>query len=54
MAQLSMGKQELIAQTEAALKSGLALTHADNHMGSLYGFHMGNDLLSIAFDVCTQ
>lgn len=47
-------RQELIAQTEAALKSGLTLTHADNHMGSLYGFHSGHDLLPIAFEVCAQ
>ncbi|MFC5467583.1 polysaccharide deacetylase family protein [Cohnella suwonensis] len=45
-------RQELIAQTEAALKAGIRLTHADSHMGSLYGFHTGNDLLQVAFDVC--
>lgn len=45
-------RAELIAQTEAALASGLALTHADNHMGSLYGFHTGRDFLHVAFDVC--
>lgn len=47
-------RHELIAQTEAALRSGLALSHADNHMGSLYGFHSGKDLLPIAFDVCAR
>ncbi|MFD0670216.1 polysaccharide deacetylase family protein [Cohnella sp. GCM10027633] len=46
-------RAELIAQTEAALAAGLTLTHADNHMGSLYGFHTGNDYLSIVFDVCS-
>jgi chitin disaccharide deacetylase len=45
---------ELIAQTEAALKSGLVLTHADSHMGSLYGFHSGKDLLPIVFDICAR
>lgn len=45
-------RDELIAQTEAALSAGLALTHADNHMGSLYGFATGRDLLTIVFDVC--
>lgn len=47
-------RAELIAQIEAALKAGVALTHADNHMGSLYGFYSGNDLLPIAFDVCAR
>jgi predicted glycoside hydrolase/deacetylase ChbG (UPF0249 family) len=47
-------RYELIAQTEAALKAGLVLTHADNHLGSLYGFHSGKDLLPIAFDVCAR
>lgn len=47
-------RAELIAQTEAALAAGLQLTHADNHMGSLYGFHSGQDLLSVVFDVCAM
>ncbi|TVY02261.1 polysaccharide deacetylase family protein [Cohnella terricola] len=47
-------RHELIAQTEAAIASGLTLTHADNHMGSLYGFHTGQDLLSIVFDICAR
>lgn len=45
---------ELIAQIEAALQAGVVLTHADNHMGSLYGFHSGRDLLPIAFDICAK
>ncbi|MBW5448136.1 ChbG/HpnK family deacetylase [Cohnella sp. CFH 77786] len=45
---------ELIAQTEAALRSGLALTHADNHLGSLYGLATGRDLLHVAFEVCAR
>ena len=47
-------RAELIAQTEAALAAGLRLTHADNHMGSLYGFHTGQDLLPVVFDVCAM
>lgn len=43
---------ELISQVEAALHAGLTLTHADNHMGSLYGLLTGRDLLLVAFDVC--
>lgn len=45
---------ELIAQTEAAIKAGLKITHADSHMGSLYGFYYGKDLLPIAFDLCAR
>lgn len=47
-------RYELIAQTEAALKAGLTITHADNHMGSLYGFHSGKDFLPIVFDICSR
>ncbi|MFC5531951.1 polysaccharide deacetylase family protein [Cohnella yongneupensis] len=47
-------RAELIAQTEAALAAGLVLTHADNHMGSLYGFNTGHDFLQVAFDVCAM
>ncbi|RKP56889.1 ChbG/HpnK family deacetylase [Cohnella endophytica] len=47
-------RQELIAQTEAALSAGVKLSHADSHMGSLYGFHLGKDLLTVAFDVCAR
>ncbi|WP_027084749.1 polysaccharide deacetylase family protein [Cohnella panacarvi] len=47
-------RAELIAQTEAALAMGLPITHADNHMGSLYGIHTGQDLLPVVFDVCAM
>ncbi|MBB6669215.1 polysaccharide deacetylase family protein [Cohnella nanjingensis] len=47
-------REELVAQTEAALRAGLRLTHADNHMGSLYGLASGKDLLEIAFDLCAR
>nr|WP_255654425.1 polysaccharide deacetylase family protein [Cohnella sp. REN36] len=45
-------REELAAQTEAALRAGIRLSHADNHMGSLYGLDTGRDLLEIAFDLC--
>ncbi|MFB9275074.1 polysaccharide deacetylase family protein [Cohnella cellulosilytica] len=45
---------ELIAQTEAAIASGLSPTHADNHMASLYGLYSGKDLLSVVFDICAK
>jgi hypothetical protein len=47
-------RSELIAQTEAALQAGIDLTHADNHMGSLYGLWSGRDLLHIAFEICSR
>lgn len=47
-------RSELIAQTEAAISAGLAPTHADNHMGSLYGLYTGKDLLPIVFDICAK
>jgi predicted glycoside hydrolase/deacetylase ChbG (UPF0249 family) len=47
-------RAELIAQTEAALQAGIALTHADNHMGSLYGFTTGKDFLPTVFDICVR
>jgi len=47
-------RAELIAQVEAALSSGLVPTHADSHMGSLYGIHSGKDLVPVAFDVCAR
>ncbi|RAP78256.1 polysaccharide deacetylase family protein [Paenibacillus montanisoli] len=43
---------ELIAQVEMALQMGVNVTHADNHMGSLYGLQTGRDFLSEVFDVC--
>lgn len=47
-------RAELIAQVEAARTAGLALTHADNHLGSLYGFYSGKDMLPIVFDICAE
>ncbi|MBD3918987.1 polysaccharide deacetylase family protein [Paenibacillus sp. PR3] len=48
----SQVKAELIAQVEMALKLGVKPTHADNHMGSLYGLATGRDFLTPVFEVC--
>lgn len=47
-------KMELIAQIEMALAMGMKPTHADNHMGSLYGLATGRNFLSIVLDVCAS
>ncbi|QHT61636.1 ChbG/HpnK family deacetylase [Paenibacillus lycopersici] len=47
-------KLEMIAQIEMALTLGIDVTHADNHMGSLYGLQTGRDFLGDAFDVCAM
>ncbi|MCM3274132.1 polysaccharide deacetylase family protein [Paenibacillus elgii] len=45
-------RREIVSQIELALRMGLKPSHADNHMGSLYGLHMGRDFLEIVLDVC--
>jgi predicted glycoside hydrolase/deacetylase ChbG (UPF0249 family) len=45
-------KAELIAQIEMALAHGMTPTHADNHMGSLYGLATGRNFLQIVLEVC--
>lgn len=47
-------KQEIAAQIDMALTLGVDVTHADNHMGSLYGLQTGRDFLSEAFDACAH
>ncbi|WP_028610703.1 polysaccharide deacetylase family protein [Paenibacillus harenae] len=47
-------KEELIAQIEMALAMGMNPTHADNHMGSLYGLATGRNFLPIVLDVCAS
>lgn len=45
-------KKEMIAQIEEALQLGMTPTHADNHMGSLYGLETGKNFLKEVFEVC--
>lgn len=45
-------RAEIIAQIEMALQLGMKPTHADNHMGSLYGLATGRHFLSIVLEVC--
>ncbi|BBH19936.1 hypothetical protein Back11_12810 [Paenibacillus baekrokdamisoli] len=45
---------ELKAQVKMALELGVNVTHADNHMGSLYGLQTGRNFLSETFDVCAH
>ncbi|MFC4809553.1 polysaccharide deacetylase family protein [Paenibacillus sp. GCM10023250] len=47
-------KQEIVAQIEMALTLGVDVTHADNHMGSLYGLQTGRDFLSETFEACAH
>jgi predicted glycoside hydrolase/deacetylase ChbG (UPF0249 family) len=47
-------RHELIAQIKMALQLGVNLTHADNHMGSLYGLQTGRDFLKPVLEVCAN
>jgi len=47
-------KKEMKAQFEAARKAGLRLTHADNHMGSLYGLETGKSYLPAVLWQCAK
>jgi len=47
-------KEELIAQIEMAIAMGMKPSHADNHMGSMYGLATGRNFLPIVLDVCAS
>ncbi len=51
-ADASQVKKEMISQIEMALAHGMSPTHADNHMGSLYGLQTGRHFVVEALDVC--
>jgi Uncharacterized protein conserved in bacteria len=46
--------KELHAQYEKAVRSGLRLSHADNHMGSLYGTATGRSHIPHALKLCAK
>ncbi|MFD1954730.1 polysaccharide deacetylase family protein [Paenibacillus thailandensis] len=45
-------KAEACAQIEMALRLGVRPSHADNHMGSVYGLATGRHFLPVIFEVC--
>ncbi|TNC21008.1 polysaccharide deacetylase family protein [Amycolatopsis alkalitolerans] len=47
-------RAEIEAQLAKAVALGLDPTHADNHMGSLYGLETGRDFLRLALDACAR
>ncbi|QAY66005.1 polysaccharide deacetylase family protein [Paenibacillus protaetiae] len=47
-------KAEARKQIEMALQLGLQPTHADNHMGSLYGLETGRHFLPVVFELCAE
>lgn len=47
-------KAEMAAQFEKAGKAGLSVTHADNHMGSLYGLETGRSYLPAVLWQCSR
>ncbi|REK77087.1 polysaccharide deacetylase family protein [Paenibacillus paeoniae] len=51
-AESSQVKQELIHQIEKAIKLGVSPSHADNHMGSLYGLQTGKHFMPEVLDIC--
>lgn len=53
-AESSQVKRELISQIERALRLGMTPTHADNHMGSLYGLRTGKHFMPEVLDVCAS
>lgn len=47
-------KRELRAQFEAMRQAGIRISHADNHMGSLYGMSTGKSYLPQVFLLCSR
>ena len=47
-------KAEMAAQFAAAKQAGLEVTHADNHMGSLYGLETGRSYLPAVLWQCSR
>lgn len=47
-------RREMAAQFEAARRSGVRISHVDNHMGSLYGTATGRSYLPLAFWQCSR
>ncbi|WP_255570068.1 polysaccharide deacetylase family protein [Cohnella sp. CFH 77786] len=47
-------KAEMLAQLEAVGKAGIEVTHADNHMGSLYGLETGRSFLPAVLWFCSR
>ncbi|GLX02055.1 polysaccharide deacetylase family protein [Microtetraspora sp. NBRC 16547] len=45
---------EITNQIRRAVVLGLDPSHADNHMGSLYGLETGRDFLDVVFKVCAE
>jgi len=45
-------RNEMIAQIEMAMELGMNPTHADNHMGSLYGLETGRHFIQVVLEVC--
>lgn len=50
----SQVRAEIISQIEKALKFGMNPTHADNHMGSLYGLTTGRNFLPLVLSICAD
>ncbi|WP_274362080.1 polysaccharide deacetylase family protein [Paenibacillus thermotolerans] len=47
-------RREMAAQFEAVRRAGIRITHADNHMGSLYGLATGRSYLPDVFWQCAR
>ncbi|MDB4866455.1 MAG: ChbG/HpnK family deacetylase [Cohnella sp.] len=47
-------RAEMIAQFKAVSKAGIAITHVDNHMGSLYGIATGRSYLPTVLWQCSK